>query len=103
MAKTVHVYHSENGWAVKREGGRVSRVFSTQREAIESARLIARKDTPSQMVVHGRDGRIRDHVTHGLPRVQDPPGKSIGAKKILKAVGKVALERLAADPHPPSG
>jgi hypothetical protein len=55
------------------------------------------------MVVHGRDGRIRDHVTHGLPKVQDPPGKSARATKIQKAVGKVALERFAADPHPPRG
>jgi len=100
MAKTVHVYLSDKGWAVKREGGSARSVFSTQREAIESARVIALKAAPSQMVVHGRDGRIRDHVTHGLPKVQDPPGRNAAAKRIQKAVGKLVLERLTADPRP---
>ena len=101
VTKTIHVYHAEDGWAVKRIGGGVSQVFSTQREAIVSARSIARKAAPSQMVVHGVDGRIRDYVTHGLPRVQDPPGKSSGAKRIQRAVTKAALFQLAKDPHPP--
>ena len=99
MFKTVHVYQAEKGWAVKRIGGKVSQLFSTQREAIKAARLISRKAAPSQMVVLGKDGRIRDYVTHGLPRVQDPPGKR--STRIEKAVGRIALERLAVGPNPP--
>lgn len=102
MAKTVHVYHAEKGWAVKRDSGSASRVFSTQKEAIERARSLARGATPSQIVVYGRDGSIKDHVTYGLPRIQDPPQKGAGAHRIQKAVGRMALTRLAADPHPPS-
>ena len=103
MAKTVHVYPSDDGWVVKQEGAKTSGVFTTQKEAIESARVIVRDSVSSQMVVHGRDGRIREHLTHGLPRVQDPPGKRGRAKSIEKAVGRVALERVTADLHSPRG
>ena len=99
MSKTIHVYHAERGWAIKRVGGKVSQVFSTQREAIKTARLIARKSAPSQMVVLGKDGRIKDYVTHGLPRVQYLPG--VRSTRIEKAVGRLALERLAVGPNPP--
>jgi len=50
------------------------------------------------MVVHGQNGMIREHVTHGLPRVQNPPGKGKAAqKRIEKAVGRVVLERITSD------
>src|SRR5712664_2448475 len=95
LAKTVHVYHSANGWAVKRYGGRASSLFSTRSEAIERARSIARKAAPSQMVVHGRDGGIKEYVTYGMPRVQEPPGNGPRTKKIQDAVDRVALQRFA--------
>jgi hypothetical protein len=79
---------------VKKEGGADRKVFATRRQAIEKAREIARDSAPSQMVVYGKDGRIRDHVTHGVPRVQDPPSKSRRAIRLEKAVGRHALERL---------
>ena len=99
MAKTVHVYKDKSGWAVRREGQRSSNVVSTQREAIEIARSIARDSAPSQMIVHDRDGTIRDHVTHGLPKVHNPPVKRGSYRKIEKAAGKVALERITSDDH----
>ena len=34
MLMTVHVIPKDGQWAVKREGGKAVRVFSTQREAI---------------------------------------------------------------------
>src|SRR5260370_27782709 len=101
MAQTVHVYRSDAGWAVKREGRKSSDLFATQKAAIERARSIARDSAPSQLIVHGKDGLIRDYVTHGLPKVQDPPGKRGAKKSIQKAVGRVVLERFALDPHPP--
>ena len=102
MAKTVHVYRSSDGWAVKRVGGKSSDVFNTQKEAIDTARsLVKGKSAPGQVVVYGLNGRIREHVTYGLPRVQNPPGKRGSAKRIQKAVGRVVLERFASDPHPP--
>jgi len=101
MPKTVHVIPKNGQWAVKREGGKAARVFSTQREAIESARVIARGESSGQLVIHGRNGLIREHATYGMPPIQDPPGKK--SAKIEKAVGRITLDRLDADPLPPRG
>ena len=84
---------------MKREGSS-DRVFSTQREAIESARAIAKEDS-GQLVVHGRNGLIREYDTYGMPPIQEPPGKK--SAKIEKAVGKITRDRLNADPLPPRG
>jgi hypothetical protein len=104
MAKTVHVIPADGQWAVKREGSkadRVSRVYSTQREAIDSAKDMVKGEGEGQLVVHGRNGQIREHDTYGMPQIQDPPGKK--SAKIEKAVGKITRDRLelGADPHPP--
>ena len=101
MQKTLHVIPKDGRWAVKREGGGATRVFSTQREAIESARVMARGDSSWQLVVHGRNGQIREHNTYGMPPIQDPPGKK--SVKIEKAVVKITLDRLGADPLPRRG
>lgn len=98
MAKTVHVIPKDGQWAVKREGLKDKRMFSTQREAIESAREIAKQDTSGQLVVHGRNGQIRERDTYGMPPIQDPPGKK--STKIERAVGKITRDRLGADPLP---
>ena len=100
MPKTLHVIPKSGQWAVTREGGKTTRVFSTQREAIESARDIARGSS-GQLVVHGRSGQIREHETYGMPPIQDPPGKK--SAKIEKAVDKITRDRLGADPLPPRG
>ena len=100
MPKTFHVIPKAGQWAVTREGSKATRIFSTQREAIESARDIARGSS-GQLVVHGLSGQIRAHDTFGMPPIQDPPGKK--SAKIEKAVGKITLNRLRADPSPPRG
>jgi hypothetical protein len=74
MSKTVHVIHEDGRWAVKREGH--SEVFPTQREAIERAREIAKRESSGQLVVHGRDGQIRERFTYGMPPIQGPPAES---------------------------
>lgn len=99
MPKTLHVIPKAGQWAVTRVGGKATR-FSTQREAIESARDIARESS-GQLVVHGRNGQIREHETYGMPPIQDPPGKK--SAKIEKAVSKITLDRLGADPIPLRG
>ena len=101
MPKTVHVIPRNGQWAVQREGGSPTRVFSTQREAIESARVMARGESSGQLVVHGRNGQIREHDTYGMPPIQDPPGKK--SAKIEKAVAKITRDRLSADPLPRHG
>lgn len=101
MSMTVHVIPRDGQWTVKREGGKAASVFPTQREAVKSARVIAREEGPGQLVVHGLNGQIREYTAYGIPPIQDPPGKK--SARIEKAVGKIILDRLNADPFPPRG
>ena len=60
-----HVVPHGDGWAVRPEGGsRASSNHSTQAGATERAREIARKQQ-TELVVHGRDGRIRVRDSYG--------------------------------------
>lgn len=66
MAKrNQHVVPHPGGWAVKPAGGkRASSVHNTQQEAIDQARRIA-TNQESELLIHGRDGRIRARDSHG--------------------------------------
>lgn len=67
--KNVHVVPHDDGWAVKKEGNnRASSVHPTQKEAMDAGRNIA-KTAKSELVIHGRDGKIRDSDSYG----NDPP------------------------------
>ncbi|WP_419949993.1 DUF2188 domain-containing protein [Candidatus Palauibacter sp.] len=60
-----HVIPAKDGWAVKGAGSpRATKVFDTQREAIERGREIARNQR-SELLIHRRDGRIREKNTYG--------------------------------------
>ncbi len=66
-----HVVRHERGWAVKGAGnGRATGVFGTQAEAIEAGRRVA-ENQGSELLVHGRDGRIRSKDSFGADPV--PP------------------------------
>ena len=68
-----HVVPAKDGWAVRRAGSpKATKMFGTQREAIERGREIARNQG-SELLIHGRDGRIREKSTYG--RDQYPPTK----------------------------
>ena len=65
MAKSVlHVVpHNQADWAVKREGNeRASSTHTTQKEAIEAARELAKE--LDDIVIHRPDGTIRERVTY---------------------------------------
>lgn len=65
MGKNQHVVRHSDGWAVKGEGNsKTTSVHSTQKEAIERAREIA-TNQKSEVVIHGRDGKIRDKDSYG--------------------------------------
>jgi len=52
-------------WAVHSEKtGRDSRIFATQREAMDYATGVAKKQK-SELIVQGRDGRIREKRSFG--------------------------------------
>src|SRR3954453_12720695 len=99
MAKTVHVYPSDGEWAVKKEGVH-GKTYATQREAIQAARETVRSASTGQVVVHGKNGQISDRESYGMTPIQEPPKKSRLAKRIGRAVGKVALQRVQGDLHP---
>jgi hypothetical protein len=61
--KHQHVVPHEDGWAVRGEGNsRVTATYRYQDDAIARARRIA-KNYGSDVVIHGRDGRIRDRMS----------------------------------------
>jgi len=65
MAKNQHVVPHSGKWAVKGEGSpKATKIVKTQVEAIEVARRIARNQG-SDVVIHGRDGKIRDKDSYG--------------------------------------
>lgn len=65
MKKSQHVVPHGNEWAVRGAGNsRVTRITSTQREAINIARTISRNQG-SELLIHGKDGRIRERDSHG--------------------------------------
>jgi len=63
--KNVHVVPHADGWAVKKEGNtRATSVHDTQKGAQQAAIPIAKQER-SEVVTHGRDGRIRDSDSYG--------------------------------------
>lgn len=73
MAKR-HVVSSGSGWAVKApNASRASSKHSTQAEAISAARQVVRNSGGGELVIHGKDGRIRDSDTVSPGRDPFPP------------------------------
>ncbi|HEJ7120931.1 DUF2188 domain-containing protein [Serratia marcescens] len=65
MGKNQHVVPHNGQWAVRGEGNqRVTSVHSTQQQAIDAGRGIARNQE-SELVIHRPNGQIRDKDSHG--------------------------------------
>lgn len=65
MGKYQHVVPHKDGWAVKGAGNeKATKVTKTQKEAIDYAKPIARKNK-SEVVIHNRKGKIRDKDSYG--------------------------------------
>jgi hypothetical protein len=63
--KTQHVVPNGGGWGVRGKGNeRLTSRHRTQAEAIDAAREIAIRNR-SEVVIHRRDGRIRDRDSYG--------------------------------------
>jgi hypothetical protein len=67
-----HVVPNEKGgWDVKSPGAsRASAHLEAQEQAVDRARQILRKEGGGELIVHDRDGRIRDKQT--VPSGRDP-------------------------------
>lgn len=65
MGKNQHVVPKDGGWAVKGAGNeKVTKNFDTQKGAIDYGREIA-KNQGSELVIHRKDGTIRDKDSYG--------------------------------------
>lgn len=65
MGKNQHVVPHDDDWAVRGEGNsRLTSIHSTQQDAIDAARDIARNER-SEVVIHRPDGTIRDKDSYG--------------------------------------
>lgn len=63
--KDIHVVPHKDGWATRKEGAdRAGVVTDTQREAIDHARGQAKREHV-EVVIHGRDNKIRDSDSFG--------------------------------------
>jgi Uncharacterized protein conserved in bacteria (DUF2188) len=63
--KNVHVVARNDGWIIRKEGNsRATSLHKTQRDAVKAAREIARSNNV-ELVIHGRDGRIRERDSYG--------------------------------------
>lgn len=74
MTKTsiIHVVPRTAQWVVRTEGSaRPTSVFSTKREAIQTARKIALSRN-GELVIHNKDGRISERNTYGAMPPQQP-------------------------------
>ena len=67
MVRHIHVVknHQTKEWQLKQDGAqRSSGNFSTQREAIQRGREIAKKQK-EELSIHGEDGKIREAWSYG--------------------------------------
>jgi hypothetical protein len=61
-----HIVSSQTGkWAVVSEGSvRPVRAFGTQKEAVTFAKKYAVERSAGEVVIHGKDGSIRDRISY---------------------------------------
>jgi hypothetical protein len=63
--RDIHVVPHADGWATKKEGSnRAGTVERTQGKAIDAAVAQAKRERV-EVVIHGRDGKIRDSDSYG--------------------------------------
>lgn len=73
MANYHVVRNSNDGWAVKKEGTERRTFAPTQRAAERIAKTYATNSGGGEVVIHGRDGRIRDKDTMSPAKDPFPP------------------------------
>lgn len=69
-----HIVKRQDGWGVLGEGNsRDTSRHPTQADAFEAGRRIA-ENQGGDVIIHDRDGRIRERNTYGKPDHFPPPG-----------------------------
>ena len=64
------VYHvapkKGSGWKVQAEGTqRPTRIKKTKEDAVQEAKDLAKRQKPSQVIIHKKDGTIQTEYTYG--------------------------------------
>ena len=73
VTNSQHVVPRHGGWAVRKQGAvKATKVFSTQDEAIQFARNVAKKQS-GELFIHKADGTIRERKSYCQPA--PPQGK----------------------------
>lgn len=68
------VYRKPDGWAEKRnDSGRAGGIYRTQEKAIDAARRSLKREGGGELVIIGRDGKIRSKDTIAPGRDPYPP------------------------------
>ncbi|MEX2115296.1 MAG: DUF2188 domain-containing protein [Bacteroidota bacterium] len=65
MGKNVHVVKSGDRWAVKEEGRKTPLSTHKSQELARQNAVPLAKENKSEVVIHGRDGKIRDKDSYG--------------------------------------
>jgi hypothetical protein len=99
----LHVVPRIDGWAIRSERRtRPTSIHSSQHEAIDVARKLAKKTAATRLVIHGRDGRIKERETFAVvplppkePRKVLYPSSSPNTSReaIRRAVSEAIRER----------
>lgn len=64
MKHECHVIEKpDGGWAIQTSRNGTGRRFGTQQDAVVAAREALRSTGGGELIIHGRDGRIRDRDT----------------------------------------
>lgn len=103
MAKTkyIHVEFIDENWIVRNDSSyQPISVHSTQRAAADAGREIARNQQ-GQLVIHGRNGRVRQRTSFTVdrpkpqpPKVQFPPFRASRSKKAIMEAVLAAMREL---------
>lgn len=93
---TLHVYPTAAGWQVKTARSK-ARSFANRKLAIAAAVARLNPKRKRAVVVHDKDGSVIERLCVGLPSLQKPIRKSNHEDAIRRAVGIMALRRIAAD------
>jgi hypothetical protein len=65
MGKNQHVVKRDEGWAVKGEGNSKDTSHHSTQEAARKAAVDIAKNQKSEVVIHRKDGKIRDKDSYG--------------------------------------
>ena len=65
MGRNVHVVKHGSRWAVKEEGRKAPLSTHKSQELARQNAVPVAKENKSEVVIHGRDGRMRDKDSYG--------------------------------------